>query len=114
MEEVFEPVIEPIIEPVIEKEYEPEPIMCPLLPPFTPKPLFIVNPLPEGFVYCPNGLLKSQRNLILNETDKYLVPDFPITPEQLIIIKDYRQALRDFTKNGYIMPDKPDFVITMN
>ena len=60
------------------------------------------------------GLLKNQRNLILNETDKYLIPDYPITPEQLIIVKEYRQKLRDFTQNDYIMPDKPEFVITMN
>lgn len=54
------------------------------------------------------------RNDLLNETDKYLLPDFPITPEQLIIIKEYRQLLRDFTKNGYVLPDKPDFIITTN
>ena len=59
-------------------------------------------------------LLKSIRNLILGETDKYLLPDFPITSEQLELVKQYRQALRDFTKNDYIMPDKPDFVITLN
>ena len=54
------------------------------------------------------------RNKILLETDKYLIPDYPITPENLIIVKEYRQALRDFTLNNYILPDKPDFVITMN
>ncbi len=59
-------------------------------------------------------LLKNIRNLILGETDKYLLPDFPITPEQLEIVKIYRQQLRDFTNNDYIMPDKPDFVITLN
>jgi hypothetical protein len=59
-------------------------------------------------------LLKNIRNLILGEPDKYLLPDFPITPEQLEIVKIYRQQLRDFTNNDYIMPDKPDFVITLN
>ncbi len=59
-------------------------------------------------------MIKHKRNGILNETDKYLLPDFPITPEQLEIVKQYRQALRDFTNNNYIMPDKPDFVITSN
>ncbi len=59
-------------------------------------------------------LLKNIRNLILGETDKYLLPDFPITPEQLEIVKIYRQQLRDLTNNDYIMPDKPDFVITLN
>jgi hypothetical protein len=55
---------------------------------------------------------KTERNLILKETDKYLVPDFPITPEQLEIVKQYRKQLRDFTENDYIMPNKPDFIIT--
>jgi len=58
--------------------------------------------------------LKKKRNSILGETDKYLLPDFPITPEQLEIVKQYRQALRDFTNNNYEMPEKPDFVITLN
>ena len=68
----------------------------------------------EGTEYSNHGLLKNQRNLILIETDKYLISDYPITPENLIIVKEYRQALRDFTLNNYILPDKPDFVITMN
>ena len=53
--------------------------------------------------------LKNKRNLILNETDKYVLPDYPITPENLDIIKSYRQQLRDFTQNNYIMPEKPEF-----
>jgi hypothetical protein len=57
---------------------------------------------------------KKIRNNLLLETDKYLLPDFPITPEQLEIVKEYRQKLRDFTLNDYIMPDKPSFVITNN
>ena len=67
----------------------------------------------EEIPYCNHGLLKNQRNLILNETDKYMMPDYPLTPEQLIIAKEYRQALRDFT-NNWILPNKPDFIITMN
>jgi hypothetical protein len=58
--------------------------------------------------------LKNKSNLILGERDKYVLPDFLITPVQLDIVKQYRQALRDFTNNNYIMPDKPDFVITLN
>lgn len=58
--------------------------------------------------------LKNKRNTILNETDKYMMLDYPITPEQLEIIKTYRQQLRDFTKNNYIMPEKPDFIIILN
>ena len=54
----------------------------------------------------------SQRNQLLDKTDKYLLPDFPITADNLIIIKEYRQALRDFTNNNYIMPERPSFIIT--
>lgn len=57
-----------------------------------------------------NITLKQQRNNLLKETDKYLLPDFPITPNNLIKIKEFRQLLRDFTKNDYILPDKPDFL----
>jgi predicted ATP-dependent Lon-type protease len=64
--------------------------------------------------YVNYTLLKNTRNLILAETDKYLLPDYPITSEQLEIVKKYRKSLRDFTNNNYIMPDKPDFVITLN
>ena len=56
----------------------------------------------------------SQRNQLLDKTDQYLLPDFPITPEQLEIVKEYRQALRNFTNNNCEMPIKPEFVITLN
>ena len=64
--------------------------------------------------YVNYTLLKNTRNLILAETDKYLLPDYPITSEQLEIVKKYRKSLRDLTNNNYIMPDKPDFIITLN
>lgn len=94
------------MEEIVEKVIE-EPIMI-------QPPEIIIPPLPEGYIHSNHGLLKHTRNLILNETDKYLIPDYPITPENLIIVKEYRQQLRDFTQNDYIMPDKPSFVITMN
>ena len=53
---------------------------------------------------------KNIRNELLLETDKYVLPDFPITPDNLIIIKDYRQKLRDFTKNNYELPARPEFI----
>lgn len=57
---------------------------------------------------------RKMRNDLLQETDKYLLPDFPITPESLEIVKEYREALRNFTKNGYVLPDKPEFLILLN
>lgn len=63
-----------------------------------------------GYKIC----LKNTRNLLLAETDKYMMIDFPLTSEQLLIAKEYRQALRDITINNYQLPNKPDFIITMN
>ena len=56
--------------------------------------------------------MKSKRDYILYDTDKYLLPDFPITADNLNIIKDYRQKLRDFNNNNsnLSLPDKPDFI----
>jgi len=58
--------------------------------------------------------MKCKRNILLNETDKYLLPDYPITPEKLEIVKAYRQALREITNNNFILPEKPEFIITLN
>ena len=55
-------------------------------------------------------LEEEERNPILKDTDIYLIPDFPISPEKLTIIKEYRQALRDMTVNNFILPDKPNFL----
>ena len=71
-------------------------------------------PTEEILIEKKNNNMKFTRNLLLQETDKYLLSDYPITPEQLEIVKEYRQALRNFTQNDYIMPDRPDFINTMN
>ena len=42
------------------------------------------------------------RNELLNKTDKYFLIDFPIAYEQQMIIKEYRQKLRDFINNNEI------------
>jgi hypothetical protein len=39
---------------------------------------------------------RNTRNKYLQLTDKYLLPDYPITDEKKEIIKNYRQYLRDF------------------
>ena len=40
--------------------------------------------------------LRNERNKLLFQTDKYLLPDYPITSENLEKIKIYRQQLRNF------------------
>ena len=74
--------------------------------------------------YIPNNehFLKRARNIrneLLNKTDKYFLIDFPIQYEQQIIIKKYRQDLRNFINENEIkilagekvdFPKQPDFI----
>lgn len=43
---------------------------------------------------------RNKRNSYLQLTDKYILPDFPITEEKRNIIIEYRQMLRDFINNN--------------
>lgn len=64
------------------------------------------GPLPAGWSETPPPptdeelaeQLRAERNFKLAETDKYLMPDFPIDADKLDAVKAYRQALRDITK----------------
>ena len=74
--------------------------------------------------YIPNNehFLKRARNIrneLLNKTDRYFLIDFPIESEKQMIIKKYRQELRDFINdnkekilNGENVefPQQPDFI----
>ena len=74
--------------------------------------------------YIPNNehFLKRARNIrneLLNKTDRYFLIDYPIAYEQQMIIKKYRQDLREFINNNEIKilagekvdwPDQPDFI----
>ena len=42
------------------------------------------------------SIQRIERNRLLNETDKYMLSDYPITSNNLILIKQYRQELRDY------------------
>ena len=44
--------------------------------------------------------LRNTRNTLLELTDKYILPDYPITADNLEIIKTYRQELRNFINNN--------------
>ena len=59
------------------------------------------------------------RNELLNKTDRYLLPDYPISISQQMEIKTYRQELRDFINNNkekilngdkIEFPTPPDFI----
>ena len=74
--------------------------------------------------YIPNNehFLKRARNIrneLLNKTDRYLLIDYPIAYEQQMIIKTYRQELRDFINNNkerilngekVDFPEQPNFI----
>jgi hypothetical protein len=74
--------------------------------------------------YIPNNehFLKRARNIrneLLNRTDRYFLIDYPIAYEQQMIIKKYRQDLREFINNNEIkilagekveFPPQPDFI----
>lgn len=56
--------------------------------------------------------IRSKRNLLLAETDYLLMPDYPISEEYLKKVKEYRQQLRDLTKQEnfptrVVFPDFP-------
>ena len=74
--------------------------------------------------YIPNNehFLKRARNIrneLLNRNDRYFLIDFPIEHEKQMIIKKYRQELRDFINENEIkilagekveFPQQPDFI----
>ena len=64
---------------------------------------------------------RNMRNEILNQTDKYLLIDYPITEEQKMEVINYRKTLREFiniNKSKYLndginfieFPKAPDFL----
>ena len=64
---------------------------------------------------------RNLRNELLNQTDRYLLNDYPITEEQKTEVISYRQKLRDFineNKSKYLddginfieFPKAPDFL----
>lgn len=48
------------------------------------------------------------RNQMLDESDKYMVSDFPLTDEERVQMKLYRQYLRDYTKQNNWWESLPD------
>jgi len=74
--------------------------------------------------FIPNNehFLKRARNIrneLLNRTDRYFLIDYPISYDQQMIIKAYRQELRDFINNNkerilngdkIDFPTQPDFI----
>lgn len=62
-------------------------------------------PEPEVTPYVPTdeelaGRIRRERDEKLEETDFFVMPDYPSDPKDLEEVKTYRQALRDITKQS--------------
>ena len=74
-------------------------------------------PVPEPTEQELASSVRSQRDAKLSATDYLVVPDYPISPEDLEAVKVYRKALRDipeqsgFPKNVQ-WPVEPQFLST--
>lgn len=72
-------------------------------------------PVPEPTEQELASMVRSQRDAKLSATDYLVIPDYPISPEDLEAVKVYRQALRDipeqsgFPKNVQ-WPVEPQFL----
>ena len=42
--------------------------------------------------------IRNKRDRLLSQSDKYMLPDYPISDDDRTLIRGYRQALRDITK----------------
>lgn len=59
--------------------------------------------------------IREERNRLLAETDYLLMPDYPLSEEELVEVKAYRQQLRDLTEqegfpDSVVFPPKPYIV----
>ena len=76
----------------------------------------------SSFLTSNEHFLKRARNIrneLLNKTDRYVLSDYPISLEQQMKIKEYRQELREFINDNkekilagekVEFPTKPDFI----
>jgi hypothetical protein len=76
----------------------------------------------SSFLTSNEHFLKRARNIrneLLNKTDRYVLSDYPISLEQQMKIKEYRQELREFINDNkekilagekVEFPTQPDFI----
>lgn len=73
---------------------------------------YIIPEIPEDILSME---IRSKRDGLLANTDYLIQPDYPISDEARNVVKAYRQALRDITKqDGFpkdvVWPEKPEVV----
>ena len=61
-------------------------------------------------------IVRARRNSLIEETDFLLMSDYPISEENLALVKAYRQALRDIPKQegfprSVEWPEKPEVIL---
>lgn len=61
----------------------------------------------EQFIIKQSQKVKAYRNKLLAETDKYVLPDYPITQLDLLSMMTYRQYLRNYTRQEEWWKEKP-------
>lgn len=72
-----------------------------------------VEPLDDDLLDYKSSMIREQRNKLLDETDKYMTADYPITDELRNALKDYRQSLRNLPEqDGFpenvVWPEMPN------
>lgn len=55
--------------------------------------------------------LRNKRNILISDTDKYLLPDYPISEEKLAEMKEYRNSLRDLPSQVVDPRDEVSFPV---
>ena len=66
----------------------------------TTKRFFVIGDEPEPYVPTEDelkALIRAVRNQYLEQTDKYMITDYPITDDERELYKQYRTYLRDYT-----------------
>lgn len=51
---------------------------------------------------------RKRRNMLLNQSDKYMLPDFPIAEDDRALVEKYRQNLRTMF-DGLTHPEQAEF-----
>ena len=72
-----------------------------------------IEPTDTDIAEYNSTVIREKRDKLLNETDKYMTLDYPISEENRNLIRVYRQALRDVPQQegfpeNIIWPEKPD------
>jgi hypothetical protein len=59
----------------------------------------------------PMRVLRIKREKVLEKTDKYMTFDFPMTEDERVAMRDYRQMLRDLPQEGITEIPEPPLII---